>query len=101
VSNRVVDYTAPDGRKYKSLIPMTAPLSHASRGILIGPPDLKSLGLSPEMTIRLHNELFERDLVDYKSTRANLREVVSAIMHTFSVDAQAIVSLYYKNEGGE
>lgn len=100
-NNQQVDYIDKSGRKYKSLIPVGAPIGHASMGVLSGPPDLTSLGLTDDMTMRLHNELYARGLVDYSSVRSNLREVVSAIMHAFGVDAQRIVALYYENEGGK
>lgn len=99
--NKQVEYVDKVGRKYKSLLPADAPVEHASRGVLSGPPDLTVLGLTDDMAIRLHNELYARGLVDYNSVRSNLREVVSAIMHAFGVDAQRIVALYYENEGGK
>jgi hypothetical protein len=101
VPNKLVDYATPDGRKYKSELPLEAPLSHASRGVRWGPPDLSPLGLPPQIAVRLHNELFARNLFTYRDVRANMNEVVSAVMHTFAVDAQMIASIYYQREGGK
>lgn len=101
MTNKVVDYVDKSGKQYKSVLPEEAPLSHAGRGILIGPPDLTALGLTTDMAVRLHNELVARGLVDYSSVRSHMTEVVSAIMHTFGVDAQRIAALYYENEGGK
>lgn len=101
MTTKVVDYTDKVGRNYKSVLPVEAPLSHAGRGILVGPPDLTPLGLPEAMKVRLHNELVARGLVDYSTVRSHMTDVVSAIMHTFGVDAQTIVALYYQNEGGK
>jgi hypothetical protein len=101
VSNKVVDYEAPDGRKYKVLLPEGAPASHASRGVRLGPPDLSRLELPPALLVRLHNELFARNLFSYRDVKANMNEVVSAVTHTMKVDAQTIAAIYYDNEGGK
>lgn len=102
MSNKVVDYTAPDGRKYKVLIPENSPPSAASRGVILGPTKrLEDLGLPEEVLVKLHNELFARNLISYSDVANNMRDVVSAIQHTFTVDAQLIAEIYYKNEGGK
>lgn len=99
--NKVVTYVDSKGRKYKVLIPASAPLSHAKHGIRLGPPPLDELGYPDSVTTRIHNELFDRDMITYHDVQANLGAVVGAIQHAFSVDAQSVAQLYYKYEGGK
>jgi hypothetical protein len=97
--NRVTTYIDPDGRKYKVLLPATAPESHARMGVRMGPPPLDGLGLSSEMSVRVHNELFGLGILTYEDVkRRGLGTVTQAIQSALKVDAQAVATLYYQKE---
>lgn len=97
--NRVTTYTSPDGRKFKVLLPAGAPETHASRGIRLGPPDLDLLGLSDDMRVRVHNELFNLGILTYDDIkRKGLGVINQAIQSALKVDAQSVATLYYKKE---
>ncbi len=89
----LADYVDEKGRWWKVRVPAGS-ATPASMGIPVGPPDLSSLGLPEEVSIRLHNQLFHRGLF----TRANLRgrgqEIFAAIQAAYKVDSAAVTTLY-------
>ena len=89
-----VTTSANDGRKTKVLVPEGAPETTWKQGIVIGPPDLSSLGLKEEITTRLHNELFNRGIIRRGDARAQRAEVHAALMSALRVDAETIIALY-------
>lgn len=82
------------GRQTIVQVPDGAPETTWGQGIVLGPPDLSSLGLREETTTRLHNELFNRGIVKRSDARARRAEVYAALLSTFKVDAEAIINLY-------
>lgn len=96
-----VSYTEDSGKKVMVLLPQEAPEEEAQKGILIGPPEIESLGLSEEATVRLHNELFERGILTPKDALRGRDQIMYALQATFKVDVDRIVELYvgedYKN----
>ena len=91
--------TYVDGLDRKSMVqvPDGAPEQTWSRGIVLGPPDLSSLGLGEETTTRLHNELFNRGVIRRQDARAKRAEVHAALMSVLRVDAEAIIALFEEN----
>lgn len=89
-----VKVTDDAGRVSVMKVPEDAPEKMWPGGILIGPPDLSSLGLSEEVTTKLHNELFNRGIVDRAAARRNRPEVHQALMAALRIDAERIINLY-------
>ncbi len=87
------DYEDNEGRWWRVRVPLGSE-GQAAMGIPVGPPDLSSLGLPDEVSIRLHNQLFHRGLF----TRANLRgrgqEIFAAVQAAYKVDSAAVTALY-------
>lgn len=95
----MMQVTHVDGLDRKSLVqvPDGAPETTWGQGILLGPPDLTSLGLKEETTTRLHNELFHRGIVRRGDARARRAEVHAALQAALRVDAESIINLYEEN----
>ena len=66
----------------------------AAKGIPIGPQDISGLGLSSDIELALHNQLFHRGLFNHKDIRHNQRELIAALQAAYKVDAQKINNLY-------
>ena len=94
----IAHYVDPKGRHYKVLVPDGAPIDTWSRGIVIGPPDTDSLGLSEEVSTRLHNELFNRGIITAADANTRRLDVQSALQYAMRVDAQSIINLYEENK---
>lgn len=82
------------GRQTARIVPDGAPQQTWSAGVLIGPPDLASLGLNEEVTTRLHNELYNRGILRRSDVRYRRPEIHAALMAALRVDADRIVALY-------
>ncbi len=91
---KIVSYTDDDGRRWATQLPEDAPDSDAAKGLPLGPPSLEPLGLPLEIEVRLHNQLFDRELFTEKAVKRSRESVVAALMGTLKVDAQAIITLY-------
>lgn len=63
-------------------------------GIVIGPPDLTSLGLSEDQTRSLHQELFRRNLITLEDVRKRPHEIQGALQAVLKADAIKIINLY-------
>lgn len=90
---KVVD-AKKQGRWYKVVVPDDAPEELYAYGIIVGPPDLSSLGLPPSIEMRLHNELFVRGLISKRDVRSRMPDIISALQAALKVDAQLIAGLY-------
>jgi len=66
----------------------------AHMGIPVGPPDLSTLELPPEVAARLHNELFRRGLLTKRDLRGRGMEVFAALQAAYKVDTTAVTTLY-------
>lgn len=95
---RETQYKDDIGRYRKVIIPDNAPESHAQYGITIGPPDLDKLGLSENLTTRLHNELFNRGILTYRDVRSRRGELFSALQAVLGVEVNLIVEIYQENK---
>ena len=89
-----VKHVDDDGRATIMKVPDGAPEKMWGAGILVGPPDLTPLGLSKEVTTKLHNELFNRGIIDRASARRSRPEVHAALMAALRIDAERIIDLY-------
>lgn len=84
-------------RKTIVQVPEGTPENRYAQGIVVGPPDLSTLGLSEEVTTRLHNELFHRGIVRRGDARMRRPEVHAALVAALRVDVEHIVNLYEEN----
>ena len=63
-------------------------------GIPVGPPDVSSLGLPDDVSIRLHNQLFHRGLFTKANLRGRGQEIFAALQAAYKVDSAAVTALY-------
>jgi hypothetical protein len=84
------------GRKWLRQVPVGHE-DEAQFGIELGPPDISGLGLSESISIKLHNELFNRNLITWDDVKQRPGEVQAALQAALKVDAGMIMGLY-KNE---
>lgn len=90
----IVD-TVRDGYKYKVQVPDDAPEFMWYAGVLVGPPDLASLGLPPMVELRLHNELYVRGLITLKDvTSRRINELQAALTAAYKVDVNKLMEAY-------
>lgn len=82
------------GRKSARTVPDDADEKTWVAGVLIGPPDLTSLGLGEEVTTKLHNELYNRGIIRRSDAKTRRSEVHAALMASLRIDADRIISLY-------
>lgn len=88
-----VEYTDKKGLKH--LVDIHEDYSdQPEMGIVIGPPDLESLGLPKKYEKILNNQLFDRKLFTWSDVRRRPAEIKAALMAMFRVDEQTIISLY-------
>jgi hypothetical protein len=96
---RDVDYTDPDGRRWRVRVPDDCPEHRYCEGIPVGPPALDSLELPLDTEVRLHNELHSRKFFTLRDVLNHPKDVQSALQATFKLDVQRIQSLY-REQGG-
>lgn len=83
------------GKKYRVQVPDEAAEELWQYGIVLGPPDLSSLGLPPSIEVRLHNELHVRGLITREDlARRSPADIVAAIQSALKLDAQGVIALY-------
>lgn len=82
------------GKKYRVQVPDEAAEELWQYGIVLGPPDLSSLGLPPSIEVRLHNELHVRGLIQKKDLDRRTPDVVAAIQAALKLDALCVIALY-------
>jgi hypothetical protein len=90
-----VDWESPDGHKYRVMCP-EHDLDHPERGIVIGPPDLSALGLPFEVELRLHNQLWARQLFTAQDFDRRRVEAIGALQAALSVDVERVFQEYVK-----
>lgn len=91
---RRADWTDGDGRKYAVLLPEDVPDEQARFGLPIGPPPLEALGLPNALMIRLHNELYVREVFTAEDARRRPADIATAIQHALRLDAMDVQALY-------
>lgn len=94
---RRVTHVDSSGRKIVVEVPDGAPKANYAYGVRIGPPNLISLGLPTEQEIRLHNQLYERGLIEAKDVKGRMQDIFGALQAAFQVDSTNIVNLYREN----
>lgn len=79
LSKRVV-YTDNDGLKWvMEVLEETPKEDWGNTGILLGPPDLTSLGLTKKKRIELQNELVSHNWIQAPDLRGRKRELIQLI----------------------
>lgn len=91
-------YKDETGRKFAVWLPDGMPESEARLGIHIGPHDISELGLPEDISVRLHNELFDRRIFTSKDARARKAELVGAVMSACKATAERIQEIYIAQE---
>lgn len=94
MSMRRVMHKDKQGRKTWVNIPENAPDSHAAMGLLVGPPSLVDLKLPRDVEVFLHNQLFDRGLIERKDVKARPQDIFAALQAAYRVDVAAITNLY-------
>ena len=91
---RRAHYVDNEGRYWCVDLPDDVPETAAQMGIPVGPPSLEGLGLPRETEIRLHNQLYARNIFTERDARRGLHEIQAALMNALRVDAGIIVDFY-------
>ncbi len=91
---RLIRYEDDFGRWYRGLIPAGAPDDHAENALVLGPPDLSSLNLPLDISIRLHNALEARGIITAKDAEQKPEEIRRALHAALKVSAQAVQGIY-------
>lgn len=101
---KVVVYTTNQGWLEFRKVPHNLHPADYYKGLLVGPPDLTSLGLSEEDTLALNNALVGAGYADYKSLagrRLNLLRLVESTLGISEEEAVKIrlqiIGLYQKD----
>lgn len=93
-------YEDDDGKRWMVLVPKGRE-SEASMGIVLGPPDVSTLGLPPAVAFRLHNELFDRGIIELTDATKRTQEIFAALQAAYRIDVVRVLSLYAAQEGGD
>lgn len=94
--NDIKEVIDEKGRKYKAYVDPGIP---TGAYIVIGPLEglVDTLGLPEEVATRLHNILYDREILDVKSlSRRGIAQAV--IQELFSVDANRLMDAFMKFE---
>lgn len=95
---KLVDYTDESGFKFKMQVPDDAAEDTYKFGTPYGPPDISELGLPPQLQLRLHNQLFDRDLFTLKDVQRQRVNVMGAWQAALTTDVESIVQIYARAE---
>ena len=97
---RRAQYTASDGRVFVTAIPEAAPDTHADIGVPIGPPDLSTLKLPDDWTVRLQNALVAHGILTYEDYRRNPMAVRGAINSAMREQLRELEAIYRRRAEG-
>lgn len=86
-------YIDSKGRYFKVLLPDYEP--DASKGMIIGPPLLDELGIDEDLMIRLHNELYRRQVFTFEDAKRRMDEIGWAISSVMKATAERVVEIYH------
>lgn len=86
--------TTIDNRQYIVSVPEDTEPYEYHMGIIVGPPDLSSLELTPAQEARLHNELFVRGFITKKDVLRNREELIAALQSALILSVEKIVECY-------
>lgn len=95
-----VSYRDSEGRNWKVLLPENVSEAEASRGIPVGPPSLAPLKLPLDVEVRLHNELYARQLFIQEDYQNRRQHVMGALMAALRLDVQRLVDLTLPTKEG-
>jgi len=86
-----------DGRKF--LIGLPEGVEDVNLGINFGPPDIMDILELPEpIATRLHNQLFNRGLLNLKELQRRPAEVQAALQSALRLDAARIITAFSEAE---
>jgi hypothetical protein len=93
---RQVIYRDKDNYEWRVELPDGADDKDADKGIPLGPPDVRELGLPDDLARRLHGALVSQGLFTYNDVMraGGMRAIFSAWQSVLQVDASSIMSLY-------
>lgn len=86
-------FTDDEGKMWAVLVPEDQ-IDTPELGFIIGPPDVSVLGLPSEISVRLHNQLFTRNLLSKADLRGQNQQVYAALHAAFRLDFASVTSLY-------
>ena len=86
------EYVDDEGRHWAVLMPEGH--EHPEMGIPFGPPDLASLDLPLDVEVRLHNQLFNRQLYTLRDVRRDPDGIKASIQAAYRLDFQRVTGLY-------
>ena len=89
-----VAYTDRAGRQWATMLPDGKPDSDASTGIPLGPPSLEALKLPKELEVRLHNQLFEREIFTAQDAKRRGKELQAALKVALRVNVARLREVY-------
>jgi len=96
---RQVEYADERGRKYLVSLPDNVSDSEASKGVLIGPPDVvDALGLHEPLATRIHNELFANKLWNVHIVRRQPKLLFGILQRILKIDVHRLMSAYMELE---
>ena len=95
-----VEYTDPQGYRWRSLVPEGRE-HEAAIGIIKGPPNLSDAfpGLPEQIRRRLHDELYNRGLFTRRDLRSRHGELGAALQAALRLDIVTLLNAY-SGEGG-
>lgn len=96
---RTIDHTDSRGLMRRMELPDDAEDEELEIGILIGPPDLSSLDLPPELEQRLNAELWNRGLLTYAQVMKHPNELIAVWQAALRVDAMKLMSVFAGENG--
>ena len=93
---RQVNYRDSEGLEWRVELPDNADEGDAAKGIVLGPPDVRELGLPDDLAHRLHSALVARGLFSYNDVlkAGGMRAILSAYQYALQIDASSIMNLY-------
>jgi hypothetical protein len=91
---RRVTYQDDKGRKWDVWLPDGAPDTDAPLGVPIGPPDLSELDLPEHVLLRLHTELYAREIFTANDALKGIAAINAALQASFRVDSQRVQAVY-------
>lgn len=94
-----VTHTDERGRQYAYLMPDGVDDSAVESGIMIGPIDVVDiLDYPDEIKTKLHNELFNRGIMNYNDARKKPGQIQAAIQSALRMDVAVIQDAFFNYE---
>lgn len=96
---RRITHTNDNGRKYAYIMPDNVADSEVESGIMVGPVDVVDvLDYPEEIRTKLHNELFNRGIMNYDDARKKPGQIQAAIQAALRMDVAIIQDAFFNYE---